>query len=202
MACDAGLDVLDVSNPQGPVLLGTASTCDEAVRVSLYGDMAYLAGASAGLVVVDVTDPDAPQTVGNAIVHGLACGLAVSESYVYLSTHSAFQVAYLSCTIPSAVPPAAVEAPVRLSAWPNPSVGRAGTMLQWTSPRGGEDWLRVLDVGGRLVRTVVEGPMAAGTHWARWDGLDERGRPAASGVYFIALGSGRGQELQRLVVVR
>lgn len=43
--------------------------------------------------------------------------------------------------------------------------------------------LRIYDLAGRLVRTLVDGTLDAGRHTARWDGADARGRPAPSGVY-------------------
>jgi flagellar hook assembly protein FlgD len=61
--------------------------------------------------------------------------------------------------------------------------------------------LRLYDVSGRLVRTLVRGPMAAGVHRATWDGRDDGGRSVGSGVYFVrydALGGVRTQRILRL----
>jgi flagellar hook assembly protein FlgD len=46
----------------------------------------------------------------------------------------------------------------------------------------------VYDVAGRLVR-ILETQMhrAPGTHRVAWDGTDEAGTPAASGVYFYEM---------------
>jgi hypothetical protein len=33
----------------------------------------------------------------------------------------------------------------------------------------------------------VDGPLASGTHLARWDGRDAAGRPAEAGIYFVRL---------------
>lgn len=43
----------------------------------------------------------------------------------------------------------------------------------------------VYDVAGRRVRRLFHGPLEAGTHAFDWDGLDETGRRAAPGVYFV-----------------
>lgn len=45
----------------------------------------------------------------------------------------------------------------------------------------------VYNVAGMLVRTLVDGPAEAGLHTATWDGLDDSGRNAASGVYFCRM---------------
>jgi hypothetical protein len=46
--------------------------------------------------------------------------------------------------------------------------------------------VRVFDVRGRLVRSIRSSvPPSGGTAWVLWDGRDERGVPAASGLYVV-----------------
>jgi hypothetical protein len=47
--------------------------------------------------------------------------------------------------------------------------------------------LQVFDLGGRLVRTLIDDARAPGRHGVAWDGRDQRGRPVASGVYLYRL---------------
>jgi flagellar hook assembly protein FlgD len=54
-------------------------------------------------------------------------------------------------------------------------------------PVGGAVRLRVYDVGGRLVRTLVDGAQTAGQKTAIWNGRDNQGRGVASEVYFYRL---------------
>jgi hypothetical protein len=62
--------------------------------------------------------------------------------------------------------------------------------------------LRVFDVSGRAVRTLAEGVRSRGIHDATWDGLDERGLPLASGVYFYRLESSNGSLTKQLTLIR
>ena len=62
--------------------------------------------------------------------------------------------------------------------------------------------LRIYDVGGRLTRTLVDRPLAHGVHQAQWDGRDEHGNPAASGVYFVRLEAGRVAQTQKMVLLK
>jgi hypothetical protein len=57
------------------------------------------------------------------------------------------------------------------------AVGREGARVR----------MAVYDVAGRFVTNLVEGPITAGEHVARWNGTDAGGRPVASGVYFVRL---------------
>jgi flagellar hook assembly protein FlgD len=47
--------------------------------------------------------------------------------------------------------------------------------------------LDVFDVGGRLVRRVHRGWLAAGPHQFEWDGSRGNGRTVPGGVYFVKL---------------
>ena len=47
--------------------------------------------------------------------------------------------------------------------------------------------LAVYDITGRLVRTLVDGPLPAGTSAIRWDGRNDGGRSVGSGVYLSRL---------------
>jgi hypothetical protein len=47
--------------------------------------------------------------------------------------------------------------------------------------------LQVIDVRGRLVADLNDGPRTAGRHVRLWNGLDQSGRPAVRGIYFARL---------------
>ena len=62
--------------------------------------------------------------------------------------------------------------------------------------------LRVHDVLGRTVRTLVDRVEPTGEHTVAWDGRDEQGRRVASGVYLVTLdGAGR-RVARRVTLVR
>ncbi len=60
--------------------------------------------------------------------------------------------------------------------------------------------LEVIDVSGRLVKTLAAGPLAGGEHVYKWDGMTEAGRRAAAGTYFYQLRCD-GQETSRRMVL-
>jgi hypothetical protein len=62
--------------------------------------------------------------------------------------------------------------------------------------------LRIYDAAGRLVRVLVEKDFDAGIHEEHWDGLDERGAPLASGVYFCSLKSRSFAVRKKMVILR
>ena len=60
--------------------------------------------------------------------------------------------------------------------------------------------LVVYNAAGRIVRTLVDGPMERGRHELAWDGIDDAGRRASSGVYFVRL-EVDGQSLARKLIM-
>jgi flagellar hook assembly protein FlgD len=82
---------------------------------------------------------------------------------------------------------------------PNPF--RPATTIRFDLPRRGPVSLRVYDVAGRLVRSLVDGsPLEAGRHEAVWDGRNESGRSVGAGLYFYRLQAGSLSETRRMVL--
>ncbi|MBD3348785.1 MAG: T9SS type A sorting domain-containing protein, partial [Candidatus Eisenbacteria bacterium] len=61
------------------------------------------------------------------------------------------------------------------------------TSIAYHVPQKSEVSIRVYDVTGRLVRTLVDGMEAPGVHEAVWDGRSDRGESVGSGVYFCVM---------------
>ncbi len=72
--------------------------------------------------------------------------------------------------------------------YPNPF--NPHTSIPFTLAAAGAVRLQVYDLRGRLVRTLWDGPLAAGAHRLDWDGRNAAGRPVASGVYLYRLEAG------------
>lgn len=112
-------------------------------------------------------------------------------------------------TIYEAIPTSVGPAPSGMSAGaglalganqPNPFALK--TEMAFRTARGGNVSLVVLDVTGRVVKTLVSGALPAGEHRAVWDGADEKRAEMASGVYFYRLETDEGNLVRRMVLVR
>lgn len=66
----------------------------------------------------------------------------------------------------------------------------------------GEVRLQVYDVGGRLVATLLDRMMPAGTHGVSWDGLDSRGRRVPAGVYLCRMDAAGYTATSKIVIAR
>jgi hypothetical protein len=62
--------------------------------------------------------------------------------------------------------------------------------------------LRIYDAQGKLVRTLLDQQMPAGAHSAVWDGMDNSGSQAATGVYFVQFTAGAKQMTKKVVMIK
>lgn len=84
---------------------------------------------------------------------------------------------------------------------PNPLNPEAVILVRM--PADGALSVRVFDLSGRLVRTLMNGvPSAAGDHLVRFDGRDDRGATLSSGRYFVLVDVPGGSESRAITVVK
>jgi len=90
---------------------------------------------------------------------------------------------------------------VSASVWPNP-LNPTGT-LRFTTTLGGKVSVRLYDVMGRLIRTILDSEiLEAGDHSITVDRRDQRGATLATGVYFYTIESVDGTSRGRIVIAK
>ncbi len=86
-------------------------------------------------------------------------------------------------------------------AMPNPFHAR--TVLAYDLARQGRVALRIYDVSGRLVRSLVSGAVQEAGHYSvEWDGRDGAGAATGAGLYFGRLEAGGESDVRRVVRIR
>jgi hypothetical protein len=83
---------------------------------------------------------------------------------------------------------------------PNPT--RNTTSISYSLPTPSAVKLQVFDVGGRLVRTLVDEMRPEGRHTVVWNGRLADGSPLPSGVYFTRLEAGDFHQTRKVTVTR
>jgi len=83
---------------------------------------------------------------------------------------------------------------------PNPF--RQLTEIRYQLPKQESVLLKIYNINGQLVKTVVNAPRNAGIYSAKWDGRDARGQSVASGIYFYTLNAGEASCIKKLMVLR
>ncbi len=83
---------------------------------------------------------------------------------------------------------------------PNPFNPR--TTIRYSTARDGAVKIIVFDVGGRIVRTLVDGRQEAGLHTAVWDGTNDRRSHVGSGVYWVQMRAGEFISNKKMIVLK
>lgn len=76
------------------------------------------------------------------------------------------------------------------------------TTIDYSVAVPGRVALRVYDVAGRLVRTLIDSELEPGEFEAPWDGTTVEGLRAASGVYFVRMESDGFTASEKLVLLK
>ena len=87
------------------------------------------------------------------------------------------------------------------SNYPNPF--NPSTTFSFTLPVDKRISVRIYDMTGRLVRTLINDEnYAQGTHSVDWNGLGDSGMAVASGQYIYTLEWGQFRHARRMVLVK
>lgn len=88
---------------------------------------------------------------------------------------------------------------MRVTVTPNPF--RASTTIRLELPRAGRLTVSIHDVAGRAVRTLAAAAsFPAGVRSIEWDGMDDAGHPAGSGLYLCRVATDAGVRIKRMIL--
>ena len=84
--------------------------------------------------------------------------------------------------------------------FPNPFNPETSVEIQ--IPKKTNLLVRVHDLLGNQVRTVVNDDREAGTYTVTWDGLDEQHSPVPSGIYFLRVEAETYRDIRKMTLIR
>jgi hypothetical protein len=87
-----------------------------------------------------------------------------------------------------------------LQNYPNPF--NPETTIKYNLAEGAGVQLRIYNIVGQVVRTLVSEQQSAGRYQVRWDGTDDRGSAVSSGIYFYQVSAGSFSDVKRLMLLK
>jgi hypothetical protein len=69
-------------------------------------------------------------------------------------------------------------------------------------PKSGPTSVRIFDLQGKAVATLVNSTMSPGVYRVRWNGKTDDGRDLSSGVYFASVANARSHGSARIMMVK
>jgi hypothetical protein len=97
--------------------------------------------------------------------------------------------------------PAAVPYVFKLSQnYPNPF--NPNTIINYEIPSAGFVTIKIYNILGQKVTTLVDSYQIAGPHSVIWKGTNDSGKRVASGIYFSKLSSGENTEIKKMLILK
>jgi len=199
------------NNPEWyPSLLKAFMAADPEVSPSIVGACAHLVGGWSGMhtewakMYAEHLFKDAPVYQGQVFQAYRQMGIEEPSMKPYLRGVGVFGFPIpphgLTC-VGVKEERASVGPRLALTSSPNPF--NPATTIRFDLPQERRVSLRIYDIAGRCVRTLVDEVwMVAGTHEAGWDGRNAQGRQSASGVYFAHLDAGPTAKVTKMILVK
>ena len=88
-----------------------------------------------------------------------------------------------------------------LQNFPNPF--NPETTIGYELAESADVTLQIYNVVGQVVRTLIASEsQSVGRYQVRWDGMDDRGMPVSSGIYFYQISAGKFQDVRKLMLLK
>ena len=200
---DGDFYVIDVTNPSNLTDVGMLNLGGNFGWITKSGDFVYGTddwGTTDRVDVIDVSDPANPAELDRGDVLNAVRGVSTDGDCLYLASDNGLRTLALHCPQTLSVGDTPVGIGVNTRAFPNPFFASTQFVIELPSTQRVK--VSVYDVQGRLVTTLSDASLPQGMSTMTWNGLDQAGRPAPSGVYFIAAAGDGFQEASRVTLLR
>jgi len=132
------------------------------------------------------TDPNHP------VGHGISARTSLLKEVL-----SFFQVPYIPWPPVGVLPDAG-----KFFARNHPNPFNPSTRIEFNMPQSGHLKLKIFNVRGELVNTLIDETRAAGPGHIMWDGTNDQGSSVASGVYFYEARAGVDVQIGKMALVQ
>jgi flagellar hook assembly protein FlgD len=85
-------------------------------------------------------------------------------------------------------------------AYPNPFA--TSTTIRWQVNEQGKCSIKIFDVQGRVIKTLLDGDFTPGIHQLIWNGDNDLQHPVSNGIYLIRLDTPDHSETKKVIVGR
>ena len=106
-------------------------------------------------------------------------------------------------TTPTAIGDEEINTPKKFALQQNyPNPFNPSTTITYELAKPVNVTLRVYDISGRLIRTIVNDMQKAGRYEVQWDGKNDAGNQVASGMYFLRMQTPGFTKIRKMTLVR
>jgi hypothetical protein len=181
-----GLDVVDISNPDNPVFVASASHQDDPYGMAKLDDIIVVSGINE-VNFYNVADPSNPYLIESKLIPGFwNYSVAIDGDLIYVA--SEYGMSIFEAKLPTATDYEEESLPKKATLAQNrPNPFNPSTTIDYTITRRAQVRVMIYDILGREVAVLVDKEQPAGEYSITWNGLDRDGSRVASGIYFYQL---------------
>ncbi len=190
-----GFWIIDISNLQSPQQLGGYYSGHAWPSIAVLGSYAYIPDRQSGIHIVDISNPALPLRASIHDTPGLAQGVFMSDSALYLADYSSMRFFHPVATSRANSDNNLPSKPIILENYPNPF--NAQTIIKYALNENGLVTLSIYNINGRKITTLVDGIQYAGEHRLEWHALKY-----PSGIYFARLQYAGNSQIRKLILLK
>jgi hypothetical protein len=196
-AFDRGVQVVDISDPLNPVYVGGGATAGIARDIIAVDGRLLVACDGSGLQVLPQDCGFGDDCSDNGLADLVELTLRPSLDWNNDGIIDNCQQGWGAAATPE-------PTHGRLAVYPaHPNPSNPGTMITFELAQAGRVDVRIYDIAGRRVRTLVaNGSFPEGRGSVYWNGRDDADTPVGSGVYLFEVVSGGESATRRMVLLK
>ncbi len=190
------LEILNISNPSSPsVIVSSDIPCGSSVKFCRSGTTLYKTGDYVG--VVDISRLDQPYEVASLLYWSWPYGLVASNDTLLVAT-SRIGVWALKNNLVNSVREIIPNIPTGFALFENyPNPFNSSTVIHYQLPIRSLVIVKVFNVLGQEVETLISETNSAGRYELKWDASD-----VPSGVYYYRLKTGEFEQTKKMMLLR
>lgn len=200
---DAGFRIVDISDPAHPAAIDSVQIPGEGVvRIAVKNDTAYVSWNNEGIRLYDVSDPH-QITETEYYETGDPEHIRFDDKYIYVADDGGGLYIFKNENLTGIKDLTVNELPRDFCLdqnYPNPF--NPSTSIEFYLPKSATVSLKIYNIAGQLVKTLLEGNIMAGDHSVNWDGTNNKGAKTASGVYLYKLNYAGHSWFKKMTLIR
>ncbi|OGB68392.1 MAG: hypothetical protein A2Y94_04410 [Caldithrix sp. RBG_13_44_9] len=139
-------------------------------------------------------------TPGNLFIDTVSVFQVVKEYVEQIDTLNFTSNGHILVGIENTKPASTIENFELLQNYPNPF--NPETVISWQSAVGNRVQLKIFNLLGQEIRTLVDQWQEAGNHSVTWNGRNDAGQVIGSGIYFYKIVAGNEQRTKKMILMR
>ena len=196
-----GLFILDIEDKSNPKVLSTV-WIQLSNEIKTVENFAFVTTRTGYLCIIDITDPESPKNLGYYGNIEMGRRLHISGDHIYISAdYNGFYILNKgTVTDINEKEPLILSEFKLMDNYPNPF--NPETNIDFQLPKSSFVSIRIYNILGQEVKTLVNETRSAGFHSIKWDGTNNNGITVNSGVYIYKMKAGDFTDIKKMTLIK